>query len=33
LKRSIPYDTMYDRTAEKIMELIDNDREKLQTKV
>ena len=32
IHRSIPYDSMYDETAEKIMELFENDEEKLQTK-
>jgi hypothetical protein len=32
LRRSIPYDSMYDETAEKILELFENDEERLQTK-
>ena len=33
IHRSIPYDSMYDETAKKIMELFEDDKEKLQTKV
>ena len=32
IHRSIPWDGMYDKTAEKIVELYEDDKEKLQTK-